>query len=217
MSETQNQNGYDMIFKIVLIGDSAVGKTNILSKYLTDQFDPESKSTVGVEFGTKNFKVDNNIVKVQIWDTAGQERYRSITNAYYKGAKGALVAYDITNKNSFENLDRWISDLKTNGDDNISIILLGNKTDLEDKRVITTVEGKNKAEFYKCFFLETSALNGSNIEKAFNELIMDVYKNNHETFETQANIQINTDKTINLDKGKMDENNKNKERGWCCL
>ena len=217
MSETQNVNGYDMIFKIVLIGDSAVGKTNILSKYLTDQFDPDSKSTVGVEFGTKNFKVDNNIVKVQIWDTAGQERYRSITNAYYKGAKGALVTYDITNKKSFENLDRWMSDLKTNGDDNISIILLGNKTDLEDKRVITTVEGKNKAEFYKCFFMETSALNGSNIEKAFNELIMDVYKNNHETFEKQANVQINTDKTINLDKGKMDENNKNKERGWCCL
>ena len=217
MSESQNPNGYDMIFKIVLIGNTSVGKTNILSKYLTDQFDPESKSTVGVEFGTKNFKVDNNIVKVQIWDTAGQERYRSITNAYYKGAKGALVAYDITNKNSFENLDRWISDLKTNGDDNISIILLGNKTDLEDKRVITTEEGKNKAKFYKCFFLETSALNGSNIEKAFNELIMDVYKNNHETFETQANIQINTDKTINLDKGKIDENNKNKERGWCCL
>ena len=217
MSETQNVNGYDMIFKIVLIGDSAVGKTNILSKYLTDQFDPDSKSTVGVEFGTKNFKVDNNIVKVQIWDTAGQERYRSITNAYYKGAKGALVTYDITNKKSFENLDRWMSDLKTNGDDNISIILLGNKTDLEDKRVITTVEGKNKAEFYKCFFMETSALNGSNIEKAFNELIMDVYKNNHETFEKQANVQINTDKTINLDKIKMDENNKNKERGWCCL
>ena len=216
MSESQNPNGYDMIFKIVLIGNTSVGKTNILSKYLTDQFDPDSKATVGVEFGTKNFKIENNIVKVQIWDTAGQERYRSITNAYYKGAKGSLLVYDITNKKSFDDLDKWILDLKTNGDDNLSLILLGNKSDLEDKRVISTEEGKNKAEFYKSSFLETSALNGNNIEKAFSELIMDVYKNNHEIFEKQANVKINNDRAIDLDKGKNNENNKDNERGWCC-
>ena len=216
MSESQNPNGYDMIFKIVLIGNTSVGKTNILSKYLTDQFDPDSKATVGVEFGTKNFKIENNIVKVQIWDTAGQERYRSITNAYYKGAKGSLLVYDITNKKSFDDLDKWILDLKTNGDDNLSLILLGNKSDLEDKRVISTEEGKNKAEFYKSSFLETSALNGNNIEKAFSELIMDVYKNNHEIFEKQANVKIDNDRAIDLDKGKNNENNKDNERGWCC-
>ena len=216
MSDSQNPNGYDMIFKIVLIGNTSVGKTNILSKYLTDQFDPDSKATVGVEFGTKNFKIENNIVKVQIWDTAGQERYRSITNAYYKGAKGSLLVYDITNKKSFDDLDKWILDLKTNGDDNLSLILLGNKSDLEDKRVISTEEGKNKAEFYKSSFLETSALNGNNIEKAFSELIMDVYKNNHEIFEKQANVKIDNDRAIDLDKGKNNENNKDNERGWCC-
>ena len=216
MSESQSPNGYDMIFKIVLIGNTSVGKTNILSKYLTDQFDPDSKATVGVEFGTKNFKIENNIVKVQIWDTAGQERYRSITNAYYKGAKGSLLVYDITNKKSFDDLDKWILDLKTNGDDNLSLILLGNKSDLEDKRVISTEEGKNKAEFYKSSFLETSALNGNNIQEAFNELIMDVYKNNHEIFEKQANVKINNDRAIDLDKGKNNENNKDNERGWCC-
>jgi len=216
MSESQNPNGYDMIFKIVLIGNTSVGKTNILSKYLTDQFDPDSKATVGVEFGTKNFKIENNIVKVQIWDTAGQERYRSITNAYYKGAKGSLLVYDITNKKSFDDLDKWILDLKTNGDDNLSLILLGNKSDLEDKRVISTEEGKNKAEFYKSSFLETSALNGNNIEKAFSELIMDVYKNNHEIFEKQANVKIDNNRAIDLDKGKNNENNKDNERGWCC-
>ena len=215
-TNNNNPNGYDMIFKIVLIGDSSVGKTNILSKYLTDEFDPDSKATVGVEFGTKNFKIENNIVKVQIWDTAGQERYRSITNAYYKGAKGSLLVYDITNKKSFENLDKWISDLKTNGDDKLSIILLGNKSDLEDKRVISIEEGKNKAEFYKFAFMETSALNGSNIEKAFNELIMDVYKNNHELFEKQAKVEINGNKkTIELDKGENNESQDN-EKKWCC-
>ena len=215
MSSTQNPNGYDMIFKIVLIGDTSVGKTNILSKYLTDEFDPESKATVGVEFGTKNFKIENNIVKVQIWDTAGQERYRSITNAYYKGAKGALLVYDITNKKSFDNLDKWISDLKINGDEKISIVLLGNKSDLESQRVITTEEGKNKAELFKFAFMETSALNGSNIEKAFDELIKEVYKDNHELFEKQAKVEMK-DKGIDLEQGKSGEN-KDNEKKWCCF
>ena len=210
---SQNPNGYDMIFKIVLIGDTSVGKTNILSKYLTDEFDPESKATVGVEFGTKNFKIENNIVKVQIWDTAGQERYRSITNAYYKGAKGALLVYDITNKKSFDNLDRWISDLKTNGDEKISIVLLGNKSDLESQRVISTEEGKNKAELFKFAFMETSALNGSNIEKSFDELIKEVYKDNHELFEKQAKVEMK-DKGIDLEQGKSGEN-KDNEKKWC--
>ena len=215
---TENVKGYNMIFKIVLIGDTSVGKTNILSKYLTDEFDAKSKATVGVEFGVKNFKIENNIVKVQIWDTAGEERYRSITNAYYKGAKGSLLVYDITNKKSFENVEKWISDLKANADEDISMILLGNKTDLEDKRVVSTEEGKDKAEFYQISFMETSALNGNNIQKAFNELIMDVYKKNHESFEKQAKVEINRDKkTIELDKGEDNDTNEVKEKKWCCL
>ena len=217
-NNTNNVNGYDMIFKIVLIGDTSVGKTNILSKYLKGEFDPKSKSTVGVEFGVKNFKIENNIVKVQIWDTAGEERYRSITNAYYKGAKGSLLVYDITNKKSFENVEKWISDLKANADEDISMILLGNKTDLEDKRVVTTEEGKNKAEFYNLTFMETSALNGNNIQEAFNELIMDVYKRNHELLENQAKVEIIRDKkTIELDKGEDNNTDEVKEKKWCCL
>ena len=212
---SSNPNGYDMIFNIVLIGDTSVGKTNILSKYLSNEFDPDSKATVGVEFGTKDFKIDNNIVKVQIWDTAGQERYRSITNAYYKGAKGSLLVYDITNPKSFENLDKWLSDLKTNGEEKISIILIGNKSDLEEERKITTEQGKEKAEFYKLAFMETSALNGNNIEKAFNELITDVYKNHHELFEKQAKVEI-TDKAIDLENVSQDKENK-EEKKFCCF
>ena len=212
---SSNPNGYDMIFKIVLIGDTSVGKTNILSKYLSNEFDPDSKATVGVEFGTKDFKIENNIVKVQIWDTAGQERYRSITNAYYKGAKGSLLVYDITNPKSFENLDKWLSDLKTNGEEKISIILLGNKSDLEEERKITTEQGKEKAEFYKLAFMETSALNGNNIEKAFNELIADVYKHHHELFEKKAKVEI-TDKAIDLEN--PDKNKETKEdKKFCCF
>ena len=202
-------------FKIVLIGDSSVGKTNILSKYLSNEFDPDSKATVGVEFGTKNFKIENNIVKVQIWDTAGQERYRSITNAYYKGAKGSLLVYDITNQKTFESLDKWISDLKTNSDENISIVLLGNKSDLESDRKISTEQGREKAEFYKLAFMETSALNGNNIEKAFNELITDVYKNHHDLFEKQAKVLVN-DKGIELEKIDENEEKVQNEKKGCC-
>jgi len=213
---SSNSNGYDMIFKIVLIGDTSVGKTNILSKYLSNEFDPDSKATVGVEFGTKDFKIGNNIVKVQIWDTAGQERYRSITNAYYKGAKGSLLVYDITNPKTFESLDKWISDLKTNAEEKISIVLIGNKTDLEDQRKITTEQGKEKAEFYKLAFIETSALNGNNIEKAFNELITDVYKNHHELFEKQAKVEL-TDKAIDLENVDANKENKVESKKFCCF
>ena len=213
---SSNSNGYDMIFKIVLIGDTSVGKTNILSKYLSNEFDPDSKATVGVEFGTKDFKIENNIVKVQIWDTAGQERYRSITNAYYKGAKGSLLVYDITNPKTFESLDKWLSDLKTNGEEKISIILVGNKTDLEDQRKISIEQGKEKAEFYKLAFIETSALNGNNIEKAFSELITDVYKNHHELFEKQAKVEL-TDKAIDLENVDQNKENKVETKKWCCI
>ena len=195
---SEEKTDYDIIFKIVLIGDSSVGKTNIFSKYLNDEFDPDSKATVGVEFGTKDFKIENKLVKVQIWDTAGQERYRSITNAYYKGAKGCLLVYDITNKFSFESLDRWLDELKNNGDGDISIILVGNKNDLESERVISLEEGRKKAEFHKMAFIETSALNGNNIEKAFSELISDVYKSQNFSSNKKDNIKLK-DKTINLE------------------
>ena len=168
MSETPD--GYNMLFKIVLIGESSVGKTNILSKYLNDEFNPNSKATVGVEFGTKNCKIDNNVVKVQIWDTAGQERYRSITSAYYKGAKGCFIVYDISNEKSFEDVERWYEEAMKFSDKNISIILIGNKSDLEDKRKITIEMGKQKAANLKCPFFETSALSNYQIDLAFSVL-----------------------------------------------
>ena len=213
---SQSPNGYDMIFKIVLIGDTSVGKTNILSKYLSNEFDPDSKATVGVEFGTRDFKIENNTVKVQIWDTAGQERYRSITNAYYKGAKGSLLVYDITNPKTFENVDKWLSDLKTNAEEKISVVLVGNKTDLESERKISLEQGKEKAELFKLAFIETSALNGNNIEKAFNELISDVYKNHHELFEKQAKVEI-TEKAIDLEHTEENKENPETKKRFCCF
>ena len=202
---------YDFLFKMILIGDSSVGKSNILLKYLKDQFDPNSRATVGVEFGTKNITLNNKKIKIQIWDTAGQERYRSITSAYYKGAKGAFIVYDITRKTTFENIDKWIADLKTNGDSNISIVLIGNKSDLEEKREVTKEEGLKKSQDCKTAFMETSALNGDNVHKAFDELIEQIYQNNSALLEQENDVEI--DKGVNLN----DENNENnKKKKSCC-
>ena len=161
-----NDDNYDLILKLVIIGDSGVGKTNILSRYNNNEFSLITQPTVGVEFGNKIIKKENKSIKLQIWDTAGQERYKAITNAFYKGSKGAFVVYDITRKESFINIDKWIGELKTNGSDDILIVLVGNKTDLEDKREVLTEEVEKKAKQYGIAFCETSALNGQNIEHA---------------------------------------------------
>ena len=204
------KESYDLLFKLILIGDSCVGKSNILLKYLKNEFDPNSRATVGVEFGTKNIIINNKKIKIQIWDTAGQERYRSITSAYYKGAKGALIVYDITRKCTFDNIDKWISDLKLNGDKNICIVILGNKSDLDDKREVSKGEGIKKSEMYKTAFLETSALNGDNIGKAFDEIIDQIIQNNKSFFEDNNKKEM--DKGVNLN-----DSNKDNDKKKCCL
>lgn len=141
-----NQEDFDLIFKMIIIGDSGVGKTNMLSRYLKDYFSFDTKSTVGVEFGAKKVEVSGFKVKAQIWDTAGQERYRSITNTYYKGAKGALVVYDVSKRDSFENINRWVNELRMNGDENVIIIIAGNKCDLNEEREVKIEEGQDKAK-----------------------------------------------------------------------
>ena len=167
---------YDMMVKVIIIGDSGVGKTNIMSKFLKNKFMEESKATVGVEFGSKLFDLNGHKIKAQIWDTAGQEKYKSITGAYFKGSKGALVVYDITQKSTYESLEKWVNDLKSAGDPKITIILIGNKSDLEENRQVTKEQGEEKAKSFGCAFLETSALSGDNIDKAFNMMVKEIFE-----------------------------------------
>jgi Ras-related protein Rab-11A len=144
-----SEEDYDMIVKIVLLGDSGVGKTNISSRFLKGEFNLDTKATIGVEFGSKKFEINGRNIKAQIWDTAGQERYKSITNAYYKGAKGALLIYDVSRRSTFENIDKWIVDLKQNSDPNVNIILMGNKCDIPvEQREVSLYDGQKKAELY---------------------------------------------------------------------
>lgn len=137
---------FDILYKMIIIGDSGVGKTNILSRYTKNQFSFDFKSTVGVEFGAKKVEMYGIKIKNQIWDTAGQERYKSITNSYYKGAKGALVVYDITKRDTFQNVSKWINELRMNGDKDVIIVLVGNKCDSEDERVVTLEEASDFAK-----------------------------------------------------------------------
>ena len=183
-------DNYEFMFKVVLVGDSFVGKTNIMSKYLKNEFHEDSKATVGVEFGSKQFNIEGHSIKAQIWDTAGQERYKAITSAYYKGAKGAFIVYDITRKNSFESIDKWINDVTAVADKKITIVLIGNKSDLEDQRQVTKEEGEDKANKLQVAFLETSAFSGENLEKAFQMMIKEVYQKCHEEMMSEGDVDI---------------------------
>jgi len=204
---------YEMMVKIILIGDSGVGKTNIMSKFLKNQFMEESKATIGVEFGSKLFNHEGHKIKAQIWDTAGQEKYKAITGAYYKGSKGALVVYDITQKKSFENIEKWVNDLKVAGDPKITIILIGNKSDLEDKRQVLKDQGEEKARSFGCAFLETSAYSGDNIEKAFNLMIKEIY----EKFSSDSTGEGEFDSGSKGEDLKLDKaNDKNIKKKSCC-
>ncbi|EAN34442.1 GTP-binding protein YPT31/YPT8 [Theileria parva strain Muguga] len=173
---------YDYLFKIVLIGDSNVGKSNLLDRFVKGNFKLDSKSTIGVEFATKNVNLRNGkVAKAQIWDTAGQERYRAITSAYYRGARGAIVVYDIASKQSFYNVSRWLSELNEYGDANMIIALVGNKSDLTHLREVTYEDGERYAKSNNLIFFETSCLSNENIDTTFTELL-NLICDNHEKF-----------------------------------
>ena len=181
---------YDLMFKILLLGDSGVGKSSLLLRYTKNEFISDLRSTIGVEFALKYLTIDNFQLKVQIWDTAGMERYRSITNAYYKGAKGVIVVYDICRKKSFENVDKWIDDFKSKADDDAVIILIGNKSDLDEKREVSKEEAESKAQKNKFGFMETSAKDNNNVQKAFETLFHEIVK----IYKNKNNIEFNDNK-----------------------
>uniref|UniRef100_A0A7S1TZX5 Ras-related protein Rab-11A n=1 Tax=Phaeomonas parva TaxID=124430 RepID=A0A7S1TZX5_9STRA len=171
----EEPDGYDYLFKVVLIGDSGVGKSNLLTRFTRNEFNLESKSTIGVEFATKTIKIDAKWIKAQIWDTAGQERYRAITSAYYRGAVGALLVYDISKHPTFENVERWLRELREHAESNIVVMLVGNKSDLGHLRAVSTEEAMEFAERNDLAFIETSALDSSGVEVAFTRILKEIF------------------------------------------
>ncbi|KAL6546475.1 Ras-related protein ric2 [Orobanche minor] len=192
------EDDYDYLFKVVLIGDSGVGKSNLLSRFTRNEFSLESKSTIGVEFATRSLTVDGKVIKAQIWDTAGQERfdlkrvvvleYRAITSAYYRGAVGALLVYDVTRHSTFENIERWLRELRDHTDPNIVVMLIGNKSDLRHLVAVSTEDGTSFAERESLYFMETSALDATNVDNAFTEVLTQISRIvSKKTMETSDN------------------------------
>eukprot|EP01122_Echinamoeba_exundans_P013023 TRINITY_DN5617_c0_g1_i1.p1 TRINITY_DN5617_c0_g1~~TRINITY_DN5617_c0_g1_i1.p1 ORF type:complete len:248 (+),score=40.37 TRINITY_DN5617_c0_g1_i1:89-745(+) len=158
---------YDFLFKFIVIGDAAVGKSCILHRFIEAKFRTDSSHTIGVEFGSRVIEVGGKHVKLQIWDTAGQERFRSVTRSYYRGAAGCILVYDITSRDSYNHVPTWLADARALATSEIVIILVGNKSDLQAEREVTFLEASRFAQENDLLFLETSAKNGDNVEDVF--------------------------------------------------
>ncbi|PPD99498.1 hypothetical protein GOBAR_DD03477 [Gossypium barbadense] len=206
---------FDTAIKVVLIGDSGVGKSNLLSRFTKNEFSLESKSTIGVEFATRSITIEDKVVKAQIWDTAGQERYRAVTSAYYRGAVGALLVYDATRHVTFENIERWLKELRDHTDGSIVIMLLGNKSDLRHLRAVLTEDAKAFAEKEKTYFMETSALESLNVESAFTEVLTQIYHVVSKKALEGGNIQATLPKGQMINVGSKDDVSAIK-KGGCC-
>jgi len=168
---------YAYLFKYIIIGDTGVGKSCLLLQFTDKRFQPVHDLTIGVEFGARMITIDNRQIKLQIWDTAGQESFRSITRSYYRGAAGALLVYDITRRETFNHLTRWLEEARQNSNSNMAIMLIGNKSDLEHRRAVSTKEGEQFAQEHGLIFLETSAKTAANVEEAFIKTAEKIYEN----------------------------------------
>ena len=220
---------YDYLFKLLLIGNSSVGKSSLLFRFVENVWDDSFVPTIGVDFVSKciiiniyffislfhqklkTLEVNGKKVKLQIWDTAGQERFKNITASYYRGGNGVLVVYDITERESFENLNSWLIEIEKNANKNVYKLLIGNKCDLEDKRKVTYQEGKDFAESNGMKFIETSTKTASKVQEAFELLTNEIIKaniNKEKGMEKKDNA-----KTLHLSSGAQDISSKKK---GCC-
>nr|XP_058972215.1 ras-related protein Rab-10-like [Pocillopora verrucosa] len=186
------RKSYDYLFKLILVGDSGVGKTDILFRFSDDAFNTTFQTTIGIEFMMKTIELQGKKIKLQIWDTAGQERFHTITSAYYRGAMGVMLVYDITQEKTFDNIPKWLRDIEENAPD-VEMMILGNKCHMDDRRVVTKERGEQIAREHGIRFFEISAETNVNIEQAFYTLAEDILKKQltKDNEETSQNIRVN--------------------------
>lgn len=203
---------FDYLFKIVIVGDSNVGKSNIISRLVKNEFNMNEKATIGVDFSTKIYKFENALVKVLLWDTAGQERYHALVSAYYRGSAGAVIVYDLTDERSFENISTiWLKNIRNVTNDDIPLMILGNKSDLKDQIAVPKQKGEDLAMAQKSAFFETSALSGDNITTAFELFVKQIYDRERTKESTKSKRSI-SESGLKI-KNVME---KKKSSGWCC-
>jgi len=213
-----NKNAaYDYLIKLLLIGDSGVGKSCLLLRFSDDSFTPSFITTIGIDFKIRTIDLEGKRIKLQIWDTAGQERFRTITTAYYRGAMGILLVYDVTDEKSFNNIRNWIRNIEQHATESVNKILIGNKCDMHEKKVVDSARGKALADEYGIKFLETSAKNSINVEEAFITLAKDIKKriiDNSEPAKADATGGGGANNNVNINNNKGKQGNGGK--GGCC-
>lgn len=190
---------YDYSFKILLIGESGVGKTCLLLRFTDDTFTLNHQTTVGVDFKQKTIFVDKKIIKIQVWDTAGQERFRTLTKGYYKMANGIILTYDVTNRESFESIKNWLKQVEQLAEKNVCKMIVGNKCDVDDKRLVTYEEGQKFAKEYNIPFYETSAKNNIKVSECFAQLTQNIIESSDRLDSCESgkiSIQKNEEKLI---------------------
>lgn len=202
---------YDHLFKILLIGDSGVGKSCLLLRFVDDAYTESYISTIGVDFKIRTLNIEGKTVKMQIWDTAGQERFRTITSSYYRGAHGIAVVYDVTDMESFNNVKQWLSEIEKYASDNVNKLLIGNKSDLVSKKVVDTEMAKSFADSHNIPFIETSAKNATNVEEAFLRMATDIKAR----VATTVNAGRNKPGVV-LPQNGANTSAKKKDEGGCC-
>ena len=218
-----NMVNFDYLLKYIIIGDEEVGKSNLLSHYIDDRFTSEYQSTIGVEFRAKNVVIRNTTYRIQMWDTSGKENFRSITRAYYKNSVCALVVYDISSRDSFNNVMSWIEDCKNQSPKTIFMVLVGNKCDLEDKRQVSYEEGKELADKNQLLFFESSAKDGINVDEIFLNSATEIAKKieqgyydlESDTCGIKKGINRNNNQEIHLGNANHDNNDKGGLAGCC--
>ncbi|KAK1803091.1 hypothetical protein P4O66_021621 [Electrophorus voltai] len=167
---------YDYLFKLLLIGDSGVGKSCLLLRFADDMYTESYISTIGVDFKIRTIDLDGKTIKLQIWDTAGQERFRTITSSYYRGAHGIIVVYDVTDQETFTNVKQWLQEIDRYASKNVNKLLVGNKSDLTNKKVVNNKTAQDFADSLDIPFLEASAKNSINVEQAFMTMAAEIKK-----------------------------------------
>lgn len=219
---SETKKDYDYLHKIVLIGDSAVGKTSLLQRFAEQQYIDSHIATIGVDFKLRTIQVNNTRVKLQVWDTAGQEKFRVITKAYYRNAAGIIIVYDITNSESFVNTKRWMDEVKENCGDNVAMLLVGNKCD-SPNRVIELQDQENYAKAIDVPFFEASAKDNINIDEIFIKLTSMILDRQARANATTQNTQGNSNNHNNMTNSKSKEtislknnNSSKKPKPKCC-